>query len=134
MPDLDGTLSLKGYRTDEAYLIRLIGTLTLRNSQWLDEQLARLLKEGLGKIYFSLGELEYVDSAGLGFLVSFNSRARSSNKELVILQPSASLVRLFKLSRMDLILKIAFGAEAESITERIEVEDNEIEFDSEAGD
>ena len=129
MPDLDGKLSLKGYRTDEEYLIRLIGTLTLRNSQWLDEQLRSLLKESLGKIYFSLRELEYVDSAGLGFFVSFNSRARSSSKEFILLQPNASLVRLFKLSRIDLILNVAYGAEAESIAKRIELEENE--FDTE---
>ncbi|WP_027720241.1 STAS domain-containing protein [Maridesulfovibrio zosterae] len=47
-----------------------------------------------------LSEALFLDSSGIGFLVSLNSRLRSINKHMYLLQPSEQICKTLELVRL----------------------------------
>lgn len=63
-------------------------------------------------LFLDAGALTEVDSAGLGELVSIYTTASSHNCRLCILRPSAKLVHLLEMTRLEGILRCFDNAEA----------------------
>jgi N-acetylglucosaminyldiphosphoundecaprenol N-acetyl-beta-D-mannosaminyltransferase len=54
-----------------------------------------------------LSAVESLDSAGLGFLIGLRRAVRSGGREIVLLAPSAAVLRALELMRLDDVLPIA---------------------------
>ena len=47
-----------------------------------------------------LSEARFLDSSGIGFLVSLNSRMKSKNKSMYLLRPSEQIIKTLELVRL----------------------------------
>ncbi|BCA79644.1 STAS domain-containing protein [Desulfuromonas sp. AOP6] len=85
--------------------------LDAHNSSDLKAQMLNLFEEGKNDIVVDLGEVRFVDSSGLGALVSGfkNASARNGNLKLCGLQPQVR--SMFELTRLHRVFEIFPGSE-----------------------
>lgn len=82
----------------------LRGVLGVRTVPEVRAQLQRLLSTGDGDLVLHLADTEISDATGLGVLVGLHQRARRSGRRLVIAEASERLERLFRLTKLHLVL------------------------------
>lgn len=70
------------------------------------ETVSAMLKEGVSAILVDLGQVTFVDSSGLGALVSCLKLARSANRQLAICALNDQVKMLLELTSMDRVFKI----------------------------
>lgn len=78
-------------------------------------EFSRMAEAQLGgpkELILDLDELEYIDSSGLGFLVTLHERMERQGQKLQLLNMRSHVARVFKITRLDQILDI--GAEEPS--------------------
>lgn len=108
-------VSFQAYRNGDKTMVRLIGHLRMLNSEtvrgWIQEQMQQ---EGQ-QLYLDMSQMSDVDSAGLGVLVGLHMTARSRKVGFYLIAPLANHLRLFEVTRLNMVLSIVTGAEAEQI-------------------
>lgn len=72
------------------------------------------INQGHERLVLDLSNVEFVDSSGLGAIVTTQKRLGNS-RDLVICGPNETVMRLFKLARLDKIFQIV-GTEAEALS------------------
>src|SRR5579883_347742 len=85
--------------------------LDLTGRLWILDLPLRDLVNGLlaeGKQYFvlNLTGVEYMDSSGLGQLVSIWTSIRNKKGHMTVLRPSKRLARLLEITRLDTVFEI----------------------------
>lgn len=80
------------------------GVLGVRTVPEVRAALQRLLAAGEGDLVLHLAETEISDATGLGVLVGLHQRARRSGRRLVVAEASERLERLFRLTKLHLVL------------------------------
>lgn len=116
----DGSVHWTFRTNGQEMYVALKGTLSMPNSEELFAALKPLAKSPEPMIYFSLRDLDRCDSAGLGVIVGLNSQLRSAKKTVMMLEPNSFVRKLFKLARMDLLLKIETGISADITMKEME--------------
>jgi anti-anti-sigma factor len=112
--------SLQAYKLKDELFVKCIGWLRLHNCEDAKCQIQALTVSSVGKVYLHLGELNEVDSAGLGVIVGLHMTARKNKIDFTILSPTAGQMRLLETTRLKSILKIVSGVESETIRNRLE--------------
>lgn len=79
------------------------------------ETLARLISEGHRKILLDLETVEFIDSSGLGAIVSALKRISGENGDLIICSLQDATSSMFKLTRMDKVFSI-YTSESEALS------------------
>lgn len=74
------------------------------------DQLDRRIAQGSLRIVLDLSAVDFVDSSGLGAIVTTQKRL-ADTRDLVICGAGEAVLRLFKLARLDRILKLATDQE-----------------------
>lgn len=72
-------------------------------------EFSRLAESYLGgptELVLDLDGLEYIDSSGLGFLVTLHERMERQGQRLVLTNLRSHVSRVFKITRLDQILDI----------------------------
>jgi anti-sigma B factor antagonist len=80
----------------------------------LREHMKELLEEGHRAFVLNLANVPYVDSFGLGQLITIWTSVRSCGGQLVLLRPTDHVQALFQLTRLNTIFNIS-GEEAQAI-------------------
>jgi anti-sigma B factor antagonist len=65
-----------------------------------------LLSQGHGKILFNLGDVDYIDSAGLGHLVSAFTSVRKQGGELKLLNLTSKVQDVMQITRLYTVFDI----------------------------
>ena len=65
------------------------------------------IEAGVKKVVFNLKGVNYVDSAGLGMLLSASSKIKNAGCRLVICSLSDQVVKLLKTTKVESVFKIA---------------------------
>src|SRR5262245_11959296 len=96
-------------RADGAVVVlEMSGRLVLDDGdQQLKDCVAALLAGGRREIVMNVGEVSYVDSAGLGALVSVCLAARSAGGAVKLQNPSKKLMELMTLARLQKVIDLA---------------------------
>lgn len=81
----------------------------------LRDQVNELLDEGHREFVLNLAGVPYIDSFGLGQLVSIGTSIRSQKGELVLLQPTDHVQQLLELTKLNTVFHI-LGEEAQAVT------------------
>lgn len=101
------------YEENGATILIKVGEprLDAHNSGELKNQMLRLFEEGKNNLVVDLQEVRFVDSSGLGALVSGfkNASARNGNLKLCSLQPQVK--SMFELTRLHRVFEIYSGTE-----------------------
>ncbi|MGQ0701963.1 MAG: STAS domain-containing protein [Gemmatimonadales bacterium] len=97
-------------------IIRIIGQLIVGNRQELKSLVQEGLDHGERKLLIDCSETAYIDSSGLGALVSLAKKVREQDGELRIAGLNEDLRSLFELTKLDTLFPISQTA-AEALAE-----------------
>jgi anti-sigma B factor antagonist len=82
-------------------IVDLSGKITLgEGGITLREEVRKLLAEGKKKIVLNLGEVNYIDSSGLGELVSAYTAVKNAGGELKLLNLTSKVRDLFVITKL----------------------------------
>lgn len=106
---------LEVYRKGREMLFVLRGRLVLQYCQEAKHRLNALFTPQVDQVYLYLGDLQFLDSAGLGVLVGLKMNANKNRTRLSFLSPPSRIEDIFRVSKLDTIFEISGGAEADLI-------------------
>jgi len=89
-----------------ASVLTLIGDLDSFNVSYLKEQLQRLFDRGDYKVIIDLNNVDFIDSAGLGNLVSSLKLCMNNSGDLVLVGPNDTVLDLLRITRLRDVFKI----------------------------
>ena len=92
-------------------VVRVDGQLIVGNRHQLKELIQTALDRGARRILVDFSETGYIDSSGLGALVSISKRARELGGELRLSGLNDDLRSLFELTKLDTLFAITRTAE-----------------------
>lgn len=101
--------SLEVEKRGQAVLVRLIGACTMDVADAVGEKLVALASNPNPLIVVDLARLRFIESTGLGGIVSGHLRARKHNGELRIVAPPPPIRHLLELTRLTNLFQV-FGS------------------------
>ncbi|MEX0837018.1 MAG: STAS domain-containing protein [Gemmatimonadota bacterium] len=94
-------------QNDEITLVEVEGQLIVGNRQELKQQVLERLEGGDRKFVIDFAGTGYIDSSGLGVLVSLSKKIREQGGELRLSNLNEDLRTLFELTKLDTLFRIA---------------------------
>ena len=94
-----------------AVVVRVEGQLIVGNRQELKDLIGGALARGERKFLIDFAQTGYIDSSGLGALVSLSKRVRELGGELRLSGLNEDLRSLFELTKLDTLFAIYPGIE-----------------------
>ena len=88
-------------------LVEVEGQLIVGNRQELKQQVLERLEAGDRKFVIDFTNTGYIDSSGLGVLVSLSKKIREQGGELRLSSLNEDLRTLFELTKLDTLFRIA---------------------------
>ncbi len=99
------TFSLE--RLGATTVVSVGGQLTLNNRGELRERVLARLADGETDFVIDFADADYIDSSGLGVLVSLSKHIRDEHGRLKLAGLNEDLARLFALTKLDSLFDIA---------------------------
>ena len=101
----------------DVMIVRVVGDITLKGGDIvLKDKINSLLQDGHRKILIDLGQVSYVDSAGLGQLVAVHATTTRSGALLKLLNVTKRLRDLLVVTKL-LVVFDTFDTEAAALAE-----------------
>lgn len=97
---------------DEVTIVDVNGQLIVGNRQELKQRVLDELEKGARKFLIDFSKTGYIDSSGLGVLVSLSKKIREEGGELRLSGLNDDLRTLFELTKLDTLFRIADSREA----------------------
>ena len=94
-------MDFKVVAKDDDTLIEVGGQLIVGNRQLLKEQVLDQLERGDRKFILDFSKTDYIDSSGLGVLVTLSKKIREQGGQLSLVSLSEDLRTLFELTKLD---------------------------------
>jgi anti-sigma B factor antagonist len=92
-------------------VIGVDGQLVVGNRQELKQKVLEALEQGERKLLVDFSHTGYIDSSGLGALVSLSKKIRESGGELKLAGLNEDLRTLFELTKLDTLFTIVASRE-----------------------
>jgi anti-sigma B factor antagonist len=92
---------------DNVTIIDVEGQLIVGNRQELKQKVLEELERGARKFLIDFSSTGYIDSSGLGVLVSLSKKIREQGGELRLANLNEDLRTLFELTKLDTLFHIA---------------------------
>lgn len=102
-------MSFRATKEGDTVVIAVEGQLVAANRQQLREAVVSEIERGARAFVIDFSETGYVDSAGLGALVSLSKRIRESSGSLRLTNLNEDLRTLFELTRLDTLFALDDG-------------------------
>ena len=99
-------MSFHSTRQGDTVVIGVEGQLVAGNRQQLREAVTGEIERGARSFVIDFADTGYVDSAGLGALVSLSKRIREANGTLRLTNLNEDLRMLFELTRLDTLFAL----------------------------
>lgn len=95
---------IKNYEENPGFWhVKLIGDVDIETSADLKETFANALDEQLAEIKIDCEDLNYIDSTGLGVMISALKRIKGEDLNITIYNAKSNILRLFKITGLDKI-------------------------------
>lgn len=94
-------MSFQLTRTDDALVVVVDGQLVVANRQEFKQLILDQVEQGVHLVVVDFSASAYIDSSGLGALVSLGKRLRESGGDLRLTGLNDDLRTLFELTRLD---------------------------------
>lgn len=91
--------------------VRLYGEVDIYNADSLKSQLHALADQKKADIVLDCTNLKYIDSTGLGVLVSALKRVREADKNIRIINLQPYIAKIFTLTGLDKVFSIEVSAQ-----------------------
>jgi anti-sigma B factor antagonist len=96
----------------EVCVVDVDGQLIVGNRQELKQKVLDELERGERRFLVDFAQTGYIDSSGLGVLVSLSKKIRESGGELRLASLNDDLKTLFELTKLDTLFQIATSRDA----------------------
>ncbi len=93
-------MELKIRKNGETYIIDVQGEMDLYNSYKLKELIMKMLEKKVKRFIINLGEVDYIDSSGIGALIHICSTIKKSNHRLAIANIHGSVKKVIELTKL----------------------------------
>lgn len=100
-------MSFQVSRQDGVTIVDVEGQLIVGNRQELKQRVLEELENGDRKFVIDFSNTGYIDSSGLGVLVSLSKKIREQSGELRLASLNEDLRTLFELTKLDTLFRIA---------------------------
>lgn len=100
-------MSFQVSKVNDVTLIEVEGQLIVGNRQELKQGVLEKLENGDLKFVIDFANTGYIDSSGLGVLVSLSKKIREQGGELRLSSLNEDLRTLFELTKLDTLFRIA---------------------------
>lgn len=104
-------MSFEISKQDDVTIIEVAGQLIVGNRQALKDRVIEELDDGARKFLVDFEETGYIDSSGLGVLVSLSKKIREKGGELRLANLNEDLRTLFELTKLDTLFQVAESRE-----------------------
>lgn len=94
-------------QSDSVTVVDVEGQLIVGNRQELKQKVLEELEDGARKVVVDFTNTGYIDSSGLGVLVSLSKKIREQGGELRLAGLNEDLRTLFELTKLDTLFEIA---------------------------
>ena len=94
-------------KQDDVTIIDVEGQLIVGNRQELKQKVLERLEGGERKFLIDFSNTGYIDSSGLGVLVSLSKKIREQGGELRLANLNEDLKTLFELTKLDTLFHIS---------------------------
>jgi anti-sigma B factor antagonist len=98
-------------KQNDVTVIDVEGQLIVGNRQELKQKVMEELETGARKFLIDFSSTGYIDSSGLGVLVSLSKKIREQGGELRLANLNEDLRTLFELTKLDTLFHIASNRE-----------------------
>lgn len=88
------------------------GEIDIYNSSSLKDYLTNLIQEHPVDVYLHCQDLEYIDSTGLGALVSIVKKVKQYEGNIHLLNIKSNVLKVFKITNLDKVFMIEGEANA----------------------
>ncbi|HVA56834.1 MAG: STAS domain-containing protein [Gemmatimonadaceae bacterium] len=92
-------------------IVEIDGQLIVGNRQELKQKMLDALEHGARKLLVDFTKTGYIDSSGLGVLVSLSKKIREQGGELRLAALNEDLRTLFELTKLDTLFQISDSRE-----------------------
>jgi anti-sigma B factor antagonist len=100
-------------------LLNVEGVIKLGESaQFFAQTLERALSDDRGHVIVDFSQINYIDSTGIGELVGYLGRFRSSKRELILVNPNDRIRKLLQVARLADLFPIYDSVETAIAKER----------------
>jgi anti-sigma B factor antagonist len=104
-PETDMSFAIK--KQGEVVIVDVDGQLIVGNRQELKQKVLDELERGERKVLIDFTRTGYIDSSGLGVLVSLSKKIREQGGELRLANLNDDLKTLFELTKLDTLFQIS---------------------------
>lgn len=95
---MDFVLNSKLDSTGSIWKVQILGEIDIYNSAQLKEKLTKLIEEKEVDIEIDCKHLEYIDSTGLGSLVSILKKVKQYNGNVHLVSLKSNVFKVFKIT------------------------------------
>ena len=104
---MSGELEIKLRRAGTIYVIDITGEMDLYNAFKLKDIVQKMIGRQIKEYVINLENVEYLDSSGIGALLSVHSELKKRGMALVIANVKGSVKRVIELTKLNGYLPIA---------------------------
>ena len=106
-------MEIRVAESHELITLNLKGRLDFASSANLKEEILKLVAEGKNKVILNLAQVDFINSSGLGTLVSILKEVRLAKGRLVLSNLASYVEEIFEITQLSHIFEI-FPSEAEA--------------------
>jgi anti-sigma B factor antagonist len=105
-PGEDMSLAISSRIVSGVVIVDIVGRLCFLDVA-LGERVNEWLKEGYRAFVLNLANVSYVDSSGLGQLITISTSIQSKGGQLILLRPTDHLRALFQITKLNTVFNIS---------------------------
>jgi anti-sigma B factor antagonist len=99
-------LDIKSERNDDVCAVRLEGEIDVYTAPRLKEELVSVVESGCPNVIVDMEKVGFIDSSGLGVLVSALRRARERDGVVRIVCTRENILKIFRITGLDKVFPI----------------------------
>lgn len=99
------------HNKEDVTVVAVNGQLTVGNRQEFKEKVLAEMESGARKLLVDFSDTDYIDSSGLGVLVSISKQMRNRSGKLRLAAMNEDLRTLFELTKLDSLFDISESLE-----------------------
>lgn len=99
-------MNIQVSRDNQYVKFSLSGSLYVNEATILREKMLEHIREGQLEFLLDFAGVEYIDSSGLGVLVSMHKRVREQNGKIVLRGLNGEVKKIFELTRLTKVFEI----------------------------
>ena len=110
-------MSFNLIRNDDVLLVEVDGQLVVTNRQEFKQAILDAVEQGARTVVIDFARTGYIDSSGLGALVSLSKRVRDAGGDIRLASLHDELRTLFELTRLDQLFPL-YATRADALAAR----------------